>query len=154
MCRCTRGCTRGCTIFTRPSFPLWRGSGKRLVIMVCCLTTAYPPAEKAIWHQFLPAMTGRQAISDLERDLLALPAWHGGLSIQIPTRNFNNQFKACRKVTAPPCEPHPLTESSHLPHVDPDQEQKIAFRKRNRRETAQVIEAPTIRGWAKVSGTG
>ena len=137
---------------------VWEETSDYGMLLNNCLPTSIEallqPLEKAIWHQFLPAMTGRQAISDLERDLLALPAWHGGLSIQIPTRNFNNQFKACRKVTAPPCEPHPLTESSHLPHVDPDQEQKIAFRKRNRRETAQVIEAPTIRGWAKVIGTG
>lgn len=35
------------------------------------------PLEEAIRHQFLPAVTGRQGITDLERDLLALPARHG-----------------------------------------------------------------------------
>ena len=59
------------------------------------------PLEEAIRHQFLLAVTGRQGITDLERKLLALPAHHGGLGVQILTRNANNQFKACIEVTAP-----------------------------------------------------
>ena len=73
------------------------------------------PLEEAIRPVFLPAMSERQGISDLERDLLALPAWHGGLGIQIPTRNAINQFKACRKVTASLVNLIPM--ESHLSHV-------------------------------------
>ena len=59
------------------------------------------PLEEAIWHQFLLAVTGRHGITNLERDLLALPVRHGGLGVLVPTRNANNQFKACTEVTAP-----------------------------------------------------
>ena len=44
------------------------------------------PLEDAIWYSFLPAFTGRQAFSDTKRDLLALPARHGGLGISNPTK--------------------------------------------------------------------
>ena len=43
------------------------------------------PLEEVIQHQFLPALTSREALSDTERALLALPARHGGLSIPIST---------------------------------------------------------------------
>ena len=43
----------------------------------------FQPLKEVIQHQFLPALTGREAFSDTKRALLALPARHGGLGIPI-----------------------------------------------------------------------
>ena len=59
------------------------------------------PLEDAIRYSFLPALTGRQAFSDAERELLALPARHGGLGILNPTKRANSQFDAATKVSEP-----------------------------------------------------
>ena len=59
------------------------------------------PLEDAIRYSFLPALTGRQAFSDAERELLALPARHGGLGILNPTKSANSQFDASTKVSKP-----------------------------------------------------
>ena len=40
-----------------------------------------PPLEEAIRYKFLPAITGQSALSDVERDLLAMPSHLGGLGI-------------------------------------------------------------------------
>ena len=61
----------------------------------------FQPLEEVIQHQFLPALTGREALSNTERSLLALPARHGGLSILIPTAVASCQFPACSAATAP-----------------------------------------------------
>ena len=39
------------------------------------------PLEDAIRQQFLPALTGRSQPGDTERELMALPAGHGGLGM-------------------------------------------------------------------------
>ena len=44
----------------------------------------FQPLEQVIRHQFLPALTGRLALSDTERELIALPARLGGLGIPDP----------------------------------------------------------------------
>jgi len=96
-------------------------------------------------------VTGRQGITDLERDLLAIPARHGGLGVLIPTRNANNQFKACTEVTAP------LVELIHqqnpnYPKLSQQKQRqtKLALRIRNRRETTK--EAELLK--PKLSGAG
>ena len=61
----------------------------------------FQPLEDAIRHQFLPTLTGREALSDTERALLALPARHGGLGIPIPTAVAVRQSSACSSNTAP-----------------------------------------------------
>ena len=59
------------------------------------------PLEGAIRYSFLPSLTGRQALLDTERELLALPARHGGLRILNPTECANSQFNASTKVLEP-----------------------------------------------------
>ena len=59
------------------------------------------PLEDAIRYSFLPALTGRQAFSDTERDLLALPARHGGLGISNPTKCASSQFNASSRISEP-----------------------------------------------------
>ena len=48
------------------------------------------PLEDAIRQQFLPALTGRSQPGDTERELMALPARHGGLGIPNPTQMTSN----------------------------------------------------------------
>jgi len=106
------------------------------------------PLEEAIRHQFLPAVTGRQGITDLERDLLAPPVRHGGLGVLVPTRNANNQFKACTELTAPLVE---LIRQRNPNDPKLKQRQtKFALHIRNRRETTK--EAELLK--SKLSGAG
>ena len=77
----------------------------------------------------------------LERDLLALPAQHGGLGIVDPTNTANNQFKACTEVTAPIVE---LICQRNPNYPEPSQiEQrklKVAHPTKNRRATTKEVE--------------
>ena len=61
----------------------------------------FQPLDDEIRHRFLPALTGREAPSDAERELIALPARHGGLGIPIPTRIASWQFTRSVEITAP-----------------------------------------------------
>ena len=57
--------------------------------------------DDAIWYKFLPALTGRLAFSDDERDLLFPPARLGGMGIQNPVNAACNQYNASSQVSAP-----------------------------------------------------
>ena len=48
------------------------------------LSSLFQPLEDAIRLSFLPALLRRE-ITDLERDIISLPARFGGLGISIPT---------------------------------------------------------------------
>ena len=61
----------------------------------------FQPLEEAIRNQFLPALTGRLALSDVERELIALQARLEGLGISIPTHSVNRQQVSCAQVTGP-----------------------------------------------------
>ena len=57
--------------------------------------------EDAIRQLLLPAITSKSDISDMERDLIALPACLGGLGIPNPTALSPTELKASLQVTAP-----------------------------------------------------
>ena len=59
------------------------------------------PVEKAIRHKLLPALTGRSAVSDLERELFSLPVHLGGLNIANPSKNAARQHNASTQISAP-----------------------------------------------------
>ena len=59
----------------------------------------FQPLEEVIQHQFLPALTDREAFS--ERALLALPAKQGVVGIPKTTTVANHQFPAYSSATAP-----------------------------------------------------
>ncbi|MDA8002745.1 MAG: hypothetical protein MPL62_15800, partial [Alphaproteobacteria bacterium] len=61
----------------------------------------FQPLEDAIRQFFLPAITGRQALSDTERGLVALPARLGGMGIAIPTKMASSQFRSVIKISEP-----------------------------------------------------
>ena len=51
------------------------------------------PLEKAIWDKRLPIITGRAAVSDDERDLLALPVRLGGLGVPRADKGPRGTFR-------------------------------------------------------------
>ena len=57
------------------------------------------PLEDCISNRLIPAITGRPSISDLERDLLSLPARMGGMDISYPTES-DCSFSASVKTTS------------------------------------------------------
>ena len=59
------------------------------------------PLEDAIRLHLLPAITGRAALSDAERRVLALPVRDGGLGIPIPTTTAANQLESSTFITQP-----------------------------------------------------
>ena len=59
------------------------------------------PLEDAISKCFLSILTGKAALSDLERALFALPINAGGLSIPKPTDTASTKFISSCKITGP-----------------------------------------------------
>ena len=58
------------------------------------------PLEVGLHQRLLPAMTGRAPSSDMERNLLALPARHGGLGIAMPSKIAKEQHSASLRLTS------------------------------------------------------
>ena len=64
------------------------------------LSSLMQPIEDTIRQQHLPVLTGRDSPSDMERELLELPARHGGLGLVNPTTlEEEHSFSLC--LTAP-----------------------------------------------------
>ena len=61
----------------------------------------FKPLQETIRHRFLPALTGRSAISDIERNLLFLPTRLSGLGIMNPSEGTDSQYVTSQQVTAP-----------------------------------------------------
>ena len=57
------------------------------------------PLEQVIRHKLIPALTGRSAPGDEERDLLALPVRLGGLGIVNPVQALANEFRRSSTIT-------------------------------------------------------
>ena len=70
------------------------------------------PLDDVLRTNLIPAITGRPPPNDLECDLFALPARHGGLGIRIPSKNADRELQSSEKVT--------LTLKDHI--LDQDRE--------------------------------
>ena len=91
---------------------------------------------------FLPAPTGRLALSNAERELIALPAQLGGLGISIPTRSANRQQVSCSQVTAPLVDLINSNAMDYPREVQQEQkEMKAKVQSRNREKAAEDAEA-------------
>ena len=105
----------------------------------------FQPLEQAIRHQFLPALTGRLALSDTERELIALPARLGGLGIPKPSRSARLQQEACAEVTAPLVDLINVRAGEYPKSVQQKQRQvKSAIRSRHQELIAK--EAEDVKG--------
>ena len=61
----------------------------------------FKPLEDVIRHRLIPALTGRSAGNDAERELLSLPTRLGGLGITNPSELTNSQYMTSQQVTVP-----------------------------------------------------
>ena len=61
----------------------------------------FQPLEDTIRMHFIPALTGRAAPSDHERDLFALPSRLGGIGVANPVRASNSEYAASVQITKP-----------------------------------------------------
>ena len=59
------------------------------------------PLEDKIVNCLLPAITGRDTLSSIERELLALPARLGGMGIPNPTLQAHASYLGSKRITAP-----------------------------------------------------
>ena len=59
------------------------------------------PLENILREKFIPALTGRPAPGDTERELLALPARNGGLGIINPATTAEREHQASLHLSAP-----------------------------------------------------
>ena len=65
------------------------------------LSTELTTLEDTIRLEFIPNLTGPNHLSDVQRNLLALPARSGGLSLTNPVREAVRQFRTSVEVTEP-----------------------------------------------------
>ena len=66
-----------------------------------CSSEFLAPIEAIIRNNFIPALTGRSAISDVERELMTLPCRLGGLGIPDVTSSSPAHFQASKDICSP-----------------------------------------------------
>ena len=57
------------------------------------------PLDESLQTHLIPAVTRRPAPNDLESDLYALPARHGGLGIRVPSKIAERELLSSQKIT-------------------------------------------------------
>lgn len=62
------------------------------------ISQLFQPLEEAIRSDFLPSIVGRE-ISDLERNIMALPVRYGGLGVGNPVHECEKEYEASYKIT-------------------------------------------------------
>ena len=94
------------------------------------------PLEEILRNKFIPLITGRKAITDEERALLALPCRNGGLGIINPTCISCHQYEASLDVTKPLVELIVKQKLECCTEVESEQRRLKSIIKKNRREHA------------------
>ena len=61
----------------------------------------FQPLADVIRSKFIPHLTGRAPLNDIERNLISLPPRLGGLGIPNPTTTSNTEYTASRSVCKP-----------------------------------------------------
>ena len=106
----------------------------------------FTPLEEIIRNSFIPTITGRKAITDAERDLLALPCRLGGLGIPNPTKISNQHYDTSIEVTAPLVELILEQKFHYSEEIEFQQKKKESEEKKKRREQqkaeAQILNLP------------
>lgn len=97
------------------------------------------PLEDALRHRFLTALTGRTAICDSERDLMALPVRLGGMGICNPTKQAIYQHSTSEQITAP-LVALILLQSHALPAELLNTQKQARSEARKARHQLQVVE--------------
>ena len=89
------------------------------------------PLEASIRSVLIPAITDRPPPSDNMRELLALPARHGGIALSDPTRRSRDEYKSSIKITSA------LTEA--ILSQDPDYSIEIMSRQITGKQEVHVL---------------
>ena len=76
----------------------FRGKWNFLQRTVPNCASLFQPLEDLMKTEFLPQLTGR-ALTDLERDLLSLPAREGGLGLSNPVETATTSFQDSHQIT-------------------------------------------------------
>ena len=95
------------------------------------------PLERTIRNNLLKALTSREP-SDMERDLLGLPARHGGLGLPNPVKEAGASYEAAFKTVEPIVEHITRRKSCTLDETLSEQSTRIAQERRKR--TTRVTE--------------
>ena len=93
-----------CVYFIKYALTFIHGLSHRwtyLVRTIPDVSDLLKPLEDVIRQEFLPALTGRNAFNDEERELLSLPVRLGGLGIIDPSRQTALEHETSKKITAP-----------------------------------------------------
>ena len=110
------------------------------------ISKLFAPLEEIIRNSFIPTITGRKAITDAERDLLALPCRLGGLGIPNPTKISNQHYDTSIDVTAPLVELILEQKFHYSEEIEFQQKKKKSEAKKNKREQqkaeAQILNLP------------
>lgn len=64
------------------------------------VSSLFEPLERVIREKFIPALLGGRQVSDIEREMLALPAKRGGMGLDDPTTSCEHQHSASLRATA------------------------------------------------------
>ena len=81
---------------------LTHGFSNQSTIVICTtpnILNYMEPVKDGIRNCLLPAITGKSAISDSERNLFSLPGQLGGLSVSIPTTITTLDYSVFCKFT-------------------------------------------------------
>lgn len=90
------------------------------------------PLEEVIVHKLMPALTGRSAISQAERELLSLPARLGGIGIPNSSLQAPSQYDASKQITAT-LSTMILEQSHSIPQTTKEDQKKIKADMKNKK---------------------
>ena len=103
----------------------------------------FEPIENIIRHKLIPALTGRPAISDLERELLAFPCRLGGFGIPNFTSSSTHHFRASQEICSPITKLI-LDRQQNLNNVAISEQQQIKLRLKSERRKHEVEKASNL----------
>ena len=69
--------------------------------MIPSISNFFEPLENAIRQRLIPAITGKSCISDIDREMFALPTHLGGLNIRNPMSISNAEYETSTRITEP-----------------------------------------------------
>ena len=101
------------------------------------------PVEAAIRHKFIPALTGKNAVNDMERQLLALPVREGGLNIIDPTKSAKAHFNASTAISAPIIALL-IQQTPNYTSTEKDEQQEIVLDVKRHNRKVQHDEAEAV----------
>ena len=102
------------------------------------------PIDNAINTHFIPSLTGRDSISDLERKLLALSPRLGGLGITIPSEEsifeHSSSVKVCAPLVALIVQQIPTFSASTIFDQQQEKQRVRQLRRLKQKDTAQQLK--------------